>query len=235
MRTKGQAGNRDRCIQRKARLQEVKERGTKLILVLSETKDENSNVPLKDVPEGIKAFEEDTLRDVLRFTDEGIKHIDISSKDNYPCNVLSNLAAHQFVLDGITCSAFESFLQSLKFKKEKEQTAICKMNGLNAKITGNKKRLWKIRKRIYWKGQSYKMYSDEFYKLIDRAYEKMYQQNEDYRQALYDLGSIEISYSINADDTKNTVLSEYEILRRIECLRYRVNISFRDYDVAKTK
>ncbi len=133
--------------------------------------------------------------------------MDIHSKGEYPSNVLSNFAPHKFEIDGIECGGMEGFLQSLKYRNIKKQNAVCALSGKEAKKAGSKKRLWKITHNVWWQGKKIKRTGAEFQALISRAYDEMLK-NENFKQALKDSGSEELTHSIGGSNPKNTIMTE---------------------------
>ncbi len=104
--------------------------------------------------------------------------MDIHSKGEYPSNMLSNFAPHEFEIDGVKCGGMEGFLQSLKYRNTTKQKAICALSGKEAKSAGSKKWLWKWTHNIWWRGKKIKRTSGEFAKLIDRAYMELSKKSE---------------------------------------------------------
>ncbi len=145
--------------------------------------------------------------------------IDIYSKGQYPSDALSNFAEHHFVLDGVACASMEGFLQSLKYRSPAKQAEICMLVGKNAKKAGEQKHLWKLSKTVWWQGKAYNLFSDDLQVLIDRAYDEMYQQCPQFRQALLDTGSGTIVHSMGKKNMKETILTEYQFVRRLNYLR----------------
>ncbi len=145
--------------------------------------------------------------------------IDIYSKAAYPNGDLSNFAKHSFKLDGVHIASMEGFLQSLKYRTEKEQRYVCRLSGKEAKMAGSKKFFWKISKTVYWKDQKYNIFSDELQQLIDRAYEEMYKQSNGFRKALKETGTETLVHTIGKHRMDQTILTEYNFIRRLEKLR----------------
>lgn len=191
--------------------------GRSSMIVVDETDFDGNSIP-----RGIKLLDEEDLKDILSFDEEAVADIDIAVANRYPGKIVSNIEENAFVLDGVACTSMESFLQSLKYKNEAEQITVCNMNGKLAQSAGCRKLMWRFFRKVYWKSKVYKLQSDEFHKLIDRAFEEMYWQNSVYRQALSDLKNAKITYSIPQEQSKHAVLSEYEICRRLDMLRYVV-------------
>ena len=142
--------------------------------------------------------------------------IDIYSKGAYPACALSNFAVHPFWMDGIAIQSMEGFLQSLKYKNLSKQKKICKLSGIEAKMQGRRKYLWRIRRVVFWQGKKIDLLSDEYQILLDRAYESMYEQSADFRQALIDTGDESLVHTIG-----KTILTEYQFIKRLERLRER--------------
>ena len=147
--------------------------------------------------------------------------IDIHSKCEYPSCALSNFAAHEFYIDNVKCSSMEGFLQSLKFKSIKKQKQTCLLSGKEAKESTRHtiaQFRWRITHNLYWQGERIKRFSDEYQKLLDRAYGEL-SQNSDFEKALKDSLSYTLAHSIGKTDVRKTVLTEYEFISRLERMR----------------
>lgn len=166
----------------------------------------------------VQIHDEAELRSIFRLATK-MEKIEIDSKGVYPACVLANEVAHPFVLDGVKCESMESFLQALKYRNQAEQIEICETDGENARALGDKKMGWKIFKTVWWKGTAYGVFSDDLQVLIDRAYMALYSQNEDFQEALRDMGRAEINYETGEFDMRDAVLTEYNFVRRLERLR----------------
>ncbi len=164
--------------------------------------------------------------------------MDIHSKGEYPSNMLSNFAPHEFEIDGIKCSGMEGFLQSLKYRNTTKQKAICALSGKEAKAAGSKKWIWKWTHNVWWRGKKMKRTSDEFAKLIDRAYMEL-SKNTNFAKALIHTGDEKLTHSIGSHDPHKTILTEEEFVSQLmkvrdylkECIMKNKIISFdKEYD-----
>ena len=100
--------------------------------------------------------------------------MDIGSGKGYPSSSLSNFAPHPFVMDGVQCASMEGFLQSLKFESVEMQEHVCTLVGKAAKFKGKKKKWWQ-KQELYWRGKVYKRDSQEYQRLLNRAYNSLYE------------------------------------------------------------
>lgn len=149
---------------------------------------------------------------------------DIHSKDEYPSCALSNFAKHEFYIDDVKCSSIEGFLQSLKFRNVKKQKQVCLLSGKDAKNSTRRTLAqirWRITHNLYWQGKQINRFSDEYQKLIDRAYNEL-SKNTDFIKALEKVGEKELVHSIGKNDTRKTVLTEYEFISRLNRIRDKV-------------
>ena len=143
--------------------------------------------------------------------------MDIGSKSGYPSSSLSNFAQHAFVLDEVQCASMEGFLQSLKFSNPDMQVEVCKLVGITAKRRGSKKN-WKTTQTLYWRGKPYKRDSEDYQKLLDRAYYAL-SQNASFQRALLATGNSSLTHSIGKNKINETVLTVQEFTSRLYKLR----------------
>lgn len=146
--------------------------------------------------------------------------MDIGSGYGYPSAALSNFAPHPFTIDGIQCNSMEGFLQSLKFKDEEMQKAVCLLVGKAAKFRGRNKN-WKKTQILYWKGQEIKRDSQEYQDLLDRAYEAL-SQNIGFQKALLATKDAVLTHSIGRTNPNETVLTRAEFCSRLMKIRERL-------------
>ncbi len=143
--------------------------------------------------------------------------MDIKSGCGYPASSLSNFAPHPFTIDGVECASMEGFLQSLKFSSVEMQEHVCTLVGKQAKFKGKKKK-WFRTQELYWRGVCYKRDSDDYQKLLDRAFSAL-NENSSFRRALLATGSANITHSIGKRNKCDTVLTEKEFTSRLIKLR----------------
>ena len=147
--------------------------------------------------------------------------IDVISKADPPFDALSNFYPNGFVLDGVKCASMEGFLQSLKTRSVKNQEKVCLLSGKTAKRYFERKinnLWWKITGNLYWRGKKIKRCSDEYQRLLDRAYEAM-SEAPDLIKALKATGNATLIHTIGKCDCRKTVLTEYEFVSRLERIR----------------
>lgn len=147
--------------------------------------------------------------------------IDIHSKGEYPSCELSNFAEHEFCIDGVKCLSMEGFLQSLKFRSIKKQKKVCFLAGKEAKNSTRctiAQLRWRITHKLYWQGRRINRFSDEYQQLLDRAYDILLE-NEDFRKALKDTSSYKLTHSIGKTDARKTILTEFELISRLDRIR----------------
>ena len=143
--------------------------------------------------------------------------MDVGSNGSYPCNALSNFAAHEFYLDGVRCASMEGFLQSLKFENPAMQEHICSLIGIGAKRAGQEKN-WQKHQKLFWRGQVYPRRSREYQMLLDRAYLALYT-NQGFRAALKAAGDAVFTHSVGKRKEGETVLTIREFCSRLNMLR----------------
>lgn len=143
--------------------------------------------------------------------------MDIGSQNGFPSSALSNFAPHPFEIDGVQCASMEGFLQSLKFQSIEMQNYVCTLVGIKAKNKGRNKNWYKTQ-TLYWRGQPIKRDSEEYQKLLDRAYMALFQ-NEKFKNALMFTKKATLTHSIGKKKISETVLTEREFCSRLTKLR----------------
>jgi predicted NAD-dependent protein-ADP-ribosyltransferase YbiA (DUF1768 family) len=149
--------------------------------------------------------------------------IDIASKAPYPAGPLSNFAAHAFALDGVACASMESFLQGLKFEDAGRQAEICGYKSGKAQGIG-RRRNWQAEGRLWWRGEAIDRLSGAYQVLLDRAYDALFAQSADFREALAATGDADLVHTMGRIHTANTVLTADEFCTRLTALRARLRI-----------
>lgn len=143
--------------------------------------------------------------------------MDIGSGNGYPSSALSNFTPHPFVFDGVECASMEGLLQSFKFSNPDVQREVCKLTGRNAKFKGKKKKWWKTQ-TLYWMGVEYKRDSEEYQKLLDRAFNAL-SKNQSFINALLATGNSSLTHSIGKTKPTETVLTRTEFCSRLMKIR----------------
>lgn len=165
------------------------------------------------------------------FYDPETNTLDIRSNGVYPSNVLSNLCSNGFRLDGVICGSMEGFLQSLKQQEKSKQLSICSMKGGNARkrsVTS-----WQTDQIVWWKGLAIDRQSEDYQKLLRRAYQAMFDQSERFRAALMATRGITLIHTSGNNDPYRTILTSQEF-----CLiltEMRDNYDKRDKHIERKK
>lgn len=146
--------------------------------------------------------------------------MDIGSRSSYPAGKLSNFTGFHFVFDGVECSSMEGFLQALKFENISSQLMTCALVGFTAKKKGRgRTKYWQQKQTLWWNGASYPRKSKAYQYLLNRAYNALYEQNENFRNALNAAGAARFTHSIGRNNKKETVLTESEFCKRLQHLK----------------
>ena len=114
----------------------------------------------------------------------------------------------------------EGFLQGLKFKNPDMQVEVCKLVGRAAKAKGRHKN-WHAEHTLWWRGQPIDRFSDDYQKLLDRAYDAL-AQNTKFQAALLATGDARLTHSIGKRNMSQTVLTKSEFCGRLTKLRERL-------------
>lgn len=142
--------------------------------------------------------------------------IDYRIEDKY--QILSNLADKRFVFDGEHIRSLECVLQSIKIVDETEQAKFWQQPGFWCKKQG-RNLPWQGSRLLYWKGVPMDRDSDEYQFFLDRLYSAVYVQHEEFRIALRQSGTEELTHSIGSTDPTFTILTQEEFISRLLVLR----------------
>lgn len=135
--------------------------------------------------------------------------LDIRSNGMYPSGVLSNLCSNAFRLDGVLCNSMEGFLQSLKHQEIDKQRQLCQMKGGNARkrsVTS-----WQTDQIVWWQGIAIDRQSQDYQRLLRRAYQALFDQNERFRAALMATRGITLTHISGETDPFKTILTASEL------------------------
>ena len=155
--------------------------------------------------------------DRVDFYDPETNTLDIRSNGMYPSNVLSNLCSNGFRLDGVICGSMEGFLQSLKQQEKSKQLSICSMKGGNARkrsVTS-----WQTDQIVWWKGLAIDRQSEDYQKLLRRAYQAMFDQSERFRAALMATRGMTLTHTTGNNDPDRTILTSHEFCQILTEMR----------------
>ena len=144
--------------------------------------------------------------------------MNVGSGNTYPANALSNFSCHPFVIDEIKCNSMEGFLQSLKFSNPEVQKEVCTLIGLKAKYRGKHKKWWRTQ-TLYWRDQEINRHSEEYQLLINKAYDCMFNQSINFRNALKAAKGVVFTHSMGKTDSHRTILTQQEFCSRLTKLR----------------
>jgi hypothetical protein len=137
------------------------------------------------------------------------------------CVRLSNFTERRFLFDGIACASIEGPLQAFKYPVVAEQTEICALVGKDAKREGSKYNCWKDSHILWWKNSPYQRVSREYFLLVTRLYDAVYEQDKRFKEDILAIGYEEIRHSIGETNMYDTVLTEVEMLYQLNRLRIR--------------
>lgn len=149
--------------------------------------------------------------------------MEIHSTHPWPSCELSNLRTHAFVFDDVRCASMEGFLQGLKFDNPREQIEVCGLTGVKAKHRGTVRReQWQSNQTLWWKGDPYDRHGPEYAALLDRAYQALCDQSENFRKALLATHSAPLSHPTGHSDPRHTILTPTEFCSRLMNLRLKL-------------
>lgn len=147
--------------------------------------------------------------------------MNIGSGKGHPLSKLCSDSLHSFVMDGVSCTSLDSFIQSLKFEKPSQQVVICKENPKAARERGKKAMEWKNSQVLWWKGKSFDRRSEDHQALIERVVEHVAQQCIAFRTALLDTGLTVLESSAKSKEF-DTPVTEAEYCRALTIVREKI-------------
>lgn len=148
--------------------------------------------------------------------------IDISYKDEKTA-ALSNLFPYQFLIDDVQCSSMEGFLRSLCISDETrvgrlQKKELCSLSGVNAYRIRYYLPDWRKNQIVYWNRKEISRESEEYNKLLERAYDALFQNNL-FKLVLSNVPKdATLIHSIGNKDKKETLLTAEEYIFQLNRL-----------------
>jgi len=150
------------------------------------------------------------------------KILDIRFKGENLERRLSNLYSYRFEIDGLIMESFEGFIQSLRSSDERFKEQSYTLTGFVAWKKGQGVNWWD-KQEVYWLGKTIDRNSDEYTELITKAYDCMFEQNEEFRNALRESLPYKITHSVGKTNKTKTLLTNREFLGQLNRLREKLN------------
>lgn len=101
------------------------------------------------------------------------------------------------------------------------QEHVCTLIGIAAKRKGSKKK-WFRTQTLWWRGKEIDRHSENYQKLLDKAFKEMTKQSKSFQRALLASGDSNLTHSIGKSDANKTVLTEREFCRRLIFFREKL-------------
>lgn len=147
--------------------------------------------------------------------------LDVKYKNGDLSSELSNLYPHQFSLDGYVFASMEGFLQSLKTAHLSKKIPIFETYGYGAWKCGQSLD-WQTKQELYWIETPIDRHSKIYTALLCRAYDALFEQNSDYKNALERSLDYKLDHSIGQLDTDKTIMTKKEFLYQLNRQRNKL-------------
>ena len=168
---------------------------------------------------------------LVDYFDRDANTLDIRSNGMYPSGVLSNLCSNAFRIDGVLCNSMEGFLQSLKHQDPTKQRQVCQLKGGNARKRSVSS--WQTDQIVWWRGQAIDRQGDDYQRLLYRAYQALFDQNERFKAALMATRGITLTHTTGETDPYKTILTASELCQILT--EIRDNYDMRDKQIVSKK
>jgi hypothetical protein len=117
------------------------------------------------------------------------------------------------VLDGVAIHSLNAFLYGLRIRDPKQQEEVVSA-GRPSPVGG--------RSTVYWRGKEIDRFSDEYQRLLDRAFEALYATNEVAKRALLATGDAVLVHTKRGTNPETTLLTRSELCLRLIRIRGRL-------------
>lgn len=154
-----------------------------------------------------------------------IKTSDIRPQGRHPEDILSNLCCNDFCFDDVQCGCMEGFLQSLKYRDEKRQRAVCLMGGMDARRQSISD--WQKDQIVWWKGRAIHRQSSKYRQLVRDAFTAMYAWSARFRNVLMSTEGKELRYNSGKQDPYKTILTDQEFCKILTDLRVSKKMEYK--------
>ena len=133
---------------------------------------------------------------------------------------LSNLYPYDFELDGIQYASMEAFFGCLRTPSKIEKQKLYSTYGMNSWVMGHKFS-WYEKQEVYYKDKVISRHSQEYDDLIAAAFDALFT-NEDYKQALREIGDCKLAHTVGKTAKDKTLLTRKEFIGHLNRLRGRL-------------
>jgi len=147
--------------------------------------------------------------------------LDIKFRNEGLAKKLSNLYPHKFEIDGISMASYEGFIQSLRTPDIEVKECIWNLSGFEAWQAGQSIN-WIDNQTLYWITEPIDRQSEKYNKLIERSYDCLFEQNEEYRNALTESLPYKLDHTIGKSGKTNTLMTKSEFLIQLNRLRSKL-------------
>ena len=134
---------------------------------------------------------------------------------------LSNLYPYEFEIDGVSVASYEGFIQSLRTPDIQIKESIWKLSGFEAWKAGQCLD-WIDKQELYWISTPINRQSNDYYNLITRSYDCLFEQNETFRNNLKESIPYKLDHTIGKSGKTNTLMTKSEFLIQLNRLRFKL-------------
>jgi len=144
------------------------------------------------------------------------KIVDIAYKDP-ESSVLSNLFPRIILIDGITYHSLEAFFRGLCWNGSQSvlENEIAILSGLNAWRIRYVLPDWRQKQILYHNGKEIPRESEEYQRLLEYAYDCMFEQSIIFQNALRKTKGKILMHTLGNHNPKETLLTEEEYMRML--------------------
>lgn len=145
----------------------------------------------------------------IRFKNEGLER------------KLSNLYPYTFIIDECEMESMEGFIQSLRTSDLLLKKNLWNKSGYNAWKLGQNIN-WTDKQELYWITTPINRHSDEYINLFNKAYDCLFEQNEEFKNNLKESIPYKLEHTIGTSNINKTLMTRLEFLNQLNRLRNKL-------------
>lgn len=148
--------------------------------------------------------------------------------------VQKEAGANPFKFHGYDVATVNSFLMAIRSSDIAEQKSLSMTPQQDIKTISKTVKISYAPRTLYWNGKSFSRNSEEYKKLITRAYEAKFDADYEFRKAIRATKNQILTHTKGKDNTAETILTKQEFIDALNNLRQKDSLKLKITDMIRT-